>query len=146
MPADFGPRASVAKATTALSATILFKTTYPFRLIPSYCRSLHWYNLSFSYLCITTFLHGFFTIFYWVMDMYFTTRILWLAFIARCVSWSGMSAHIDSSSDFQNSLHDPPAEAFSFFFFPLVSPLFSLRGYIIRGGLQIWGLILWRMD
>lgn len=26
---------------------------------------------------------GFFHILYWVMDMHFTTRILWLAFIAR---------------------------------------------------------------
>lgn len=134
MLADFGPRASVAKATTALSATILSKSTHPFRLIPLYCRSLHWHNLFFSYLCITTFLHGFFTIFYWVMEMYFTTRILWLAFIARLRSnsWSGMSAHIDSSSDFQNPLHAPPHKLRRslFFSFHLFRLCFSLRGCI----------------
>lgn len=31
---------------------------------------------------------GFFHILYWVMDMHFTTRILWLAFIAlRFMVW-----------------------------------------------------------
>lgn len=60
-----------------------------------------------------------------------------------CVSWSGRSAHIDSS--FLKSFACPRGSGV-FLYFPLVSPLFLASQMHLAKGPHIWGLVLWRMD
>lgn len=45
----------------------MYRHMLPFRQIPLYCCFLHWYNLPFSHLCITTLVYGFFFFFFFFL-------------------------------------------------------------------------------